>query len=99
MIWIRNYFFLLLQISIVFISIIFIQYCAVIKPPSGGPKDTTPPYLVHVNPPSGSLNYKGEKIVLQFSEYMNSNSIEKGIRIFKNFKFEVLLLYFDYIKF
>ena len=92
MFWIRNYFYLLLQRFIVFLSIIFIQYCAVIKPPSGGPKDTTPPYLVHVNPPSGSLNYKGEKIVLQFSEYMNSNSIEKGIRIFPNFKDELSIL-------
>ena len=92
MIWIRNYFYLFLQSSIVFISIIFIQYCAVIKPPSGGPMDTTPPYLVHVNPPSGSLNYKGEKIILQFSEYMNSNSIEKGIRIFPNFKDELSIL-------
>jgi len=92
MIWIRNYFCLFLQSSIVFILIIFIQYCAVIKPPSGGPMDTTPPYLVHVNPPSGSLNYKGEKIILQFSEYMNSNSIEKGIRIFPNFKDELSIL-------
>ena len=76
-----NYYFLF-RSFIVFISIFYIQFCAVIKPPSGGPKDTTPPYLVGVDPPSGSLNYKGQEIVLKFSEYMDSNSIEKGIRIF-----------------
>ena len=92
MIWIRNYFHLLLQTLVACISILFIQYCAVIKVPSGGPKDMTPPYILNVSPSTGSLNYKGEKIVIQFSEYMNPKSIENGIRIFPNIKGELPIL-------
>ena len=91
MICLSNYYFLL-RSSIIFISLFYIQFCAVVKPPSGGPKDTTPPYLVDVNPPSGTLNYKGKEIVLKFSEYMDSNSIEKGIRIFPIIQKELSIL-------
>ena len=89
---IRNYFYLFLQTLFACISILFIQYCAVIKAPSGGPKDMTPPYILNVSPPTGSLNYKGEKIVIKFSEYMNPKSIENGIRIFPNIKGELPIL-------
>ena len=89
---IRKIFYNLLPFSIIFITIFFIQDCAVIKPPSGGPKDTTPPFLINVNPPSGSLYYKSEKIVLEFSEYMDPNSIEKGIRIFPYLEVEISIL-------
>ena len=91
MICLSNYYFLL-RSFIIFISLFYIQSCAVVKPPSGGPKDTTPPYLVSVNPPSGTLNYKGKEIVLKFSEYMDSNSIEKGIRIFPIIQKELSIL-------
>ncbi len=84
-----NFYF---QIFITFLLLLFFQNCAVIKAPSGGPKDTTPPYLIEINPPSGSLNYKGEKIILKFSEYMNPKSIEKGIRIFPNITDELPIL-------
>ena len=92
MIWITNYFHLLLQTLALLISMLFLQYCAVIKAPSGGPKDVTPPYILKVSPPSGSMNYKGEKIVIQFSEYMNPKSIENGIRIFPNINDELPIL-------
>ena len=92
MIWIRNYFYLPLQILVLMISMLFIQNCAVIKAPSGGPKDETPPFVLNVSPPSGSLNYKGEKITIQFSEYMNPKSIENGIRIFPNIEGELPIL-------
>ena len=39
--------------------------------PSGGPKDTIPPVLVKITPPSGSTNFPtaGGKIALQYNEY------------------------------
>ena len=89
---IRKICYNLLPFSIIFITIFFIQDCAVIKPPSGGPKDTTAPFVINVNPPSGSLYYKSEKIVLEFSEYMDPNSIEKGIRIFPYLEDEISIL-------
>ena len=92
MIWINNYFYLFFRTLFLMISILFVQYCAVIKAPSGGPKDVTPPYILNVSPPTGSINFKGEKIVIKFSEYMNPKSIENGIRIFPNINDELPIL-------
>lgn len=39
-------------------------------PPTGGPRDSIPPTLVNANPGERSLNFKGNKIVLTFSEYV-----------------------------
>ena len=86
--WVRNLLYPFFG-GLVFILLLFIGSCAVIKPPSGGPKDTTPPLLVHEEPPSGTLHYKGEQIRLEFSEYMDEASIEKGIRIFPNIEGDV----------
>jgi hypothetical protein len=44
--------------------------CAVIVPPGGGPKDTIPPALVKAVPNDSSLNFKGNKIILTFDEYV-----------------------------
>ena len=87
--WVRNLLYPFFGGLVSIIILLFIGSCAVIKPPSGGPKDTTPPLLVYEEPPSGTLQYKGEKIRLEFSEYMDEASIEKGIRIFPNIEGEV----------
>ena len=87
--WVRNLLYPFLGGLVSIIFLLFIGSCAVIKPPSGGPKDTTPPQLVYEEPPSGTLQYKGEQIRLEFSEYMDEASIEKGIRIFPNIEGEV----------
>jgi len=87
--WVRNLLYPFFGGLVSIIILHFIGSCAVIKPPSGGPKDTTPPQLVYEEPPSGTLQYKGEQIRLEFSEYMDEASIEKGIRIFPNIEGEV----------
>ena len=87
--WVRNLLYPFFGGLVSIIILLFIGSCAVIKPPSGGPKDTTPPQLVYEEPPSGTLQYKGEQIRLEFSEYMDESSIEKGIRIFPNIEGEV----------
>ena len=87
--WVRNLLYPFFGGLVSIIILHFIGSCAVIKPPSGGPKDTTPPQLVYEEPPSGTLQYKGEQIRLEFSEYMDEASIEKGIRIFPNIESEV----------
>ena len=87
--WVRNLLYPFFGGLVSIIILLFIGSCAVIKPPSGGPKDTTPPLLVYEEPPSGTLQYKGEQIRLEFSEYMDEASIEKGIRIFPNIEGEV----------
>lgn len=54
-------------------SMIFSHSCAnTTTPPSGGPKDTIPPYLTAVSPYPGSVNVPvhGTKLVLEFNEYV-----------------------------
>lgn len=55
--------------------------CAAIGPPSGGAKDITPPELLSVDPPSGTVRLMSPEIILSFSEYMDEKSFEKGIRV------------------
>ena len=87
--WVRNLLYPLFGGLVSIIVLLVIGSCAVIKPPSGGPKDTTPPLLIYEEPPSGTLQYNGEQIRLEFSEYMDEASIEKGIRIFPNIEGEI----------
>ena len=87
--WVRNLLYPFFGGLVSIIVLFFIGSCAVIKPPSGGPKDTTPPFLVYAEPPSGTLQYKGVQIRLEFSEYMDESSIKKGIRVFPNVEGEI----------
>jgi len=89
--WVRNLLYPFFGGLVSIIVLLFIGSCAVIKPPSGGPKDITPPLLVYAEPPSGTLQYKGEQIRLEFSEYIDESSIEKGIRVFPNIEDEILI--------
>ncbi len=44
--------------------------CAVIIPPGGGPRDSLPPQLVSANPKDSALNFKTNRIVLTFDEFV-----------------------------
>ena len=71
----------------------FILSCAAIQSPSGGEKDTTPPYIVSSFPENGRTNFNGQKIILTFSEYLNFNSVEKSIKITPIIKPEPTLVF------
>ncbi len=53
--------------------------CANIIPPSGGYKDTLAPILVSSVPRDSTLNFKGNKIVLSFDEYIELQSIQQQL--------------------
>lgn len=53
--------------------------CANMVTPTGGEKDSTPPYLVKSNPKIQSTNFKGKKIELEFNEYINVKDIQSQI--------------------
>ena len=55
--------------------------CARPKAPTGGEKDEIPPKLVEVNPKSGTLNFKGTKIIMKFDEYVKLDKIKKELSI------------------
>lgn len=42
--------------------------CATMGTPEGGPKDTTPPAVVRINPPQGTLNFKGRKLTVTMNK-------------------------------
>ena len=44
--------------------------CANIGRPEGGPRDLVPPVYVNSNPVPNQLNYKGEKVEIEFNEYI-----------------------------
>ncbi len=56
--------------------------CAAIAPPSGGPKDEEPPFLVEVEPPSGTIHFKGGTTRLLFSEYLLESSVTRAVQVF-----------------
>lgn len=53
--------------------------CAVIIPPSGGPRDTIPPQLVGENPRDSTLNFKGNRIVFTFDEFVELQDVPKNL--------------------
>lgn len=61
--------------------LLFLIQCAVRKPPSGGPKDTTPPSILNTFPQMDSTRVKNISYVeFQFNENVNRSSVEKAVR-------------------
>lgn len=56
-------------------SIFLLPRCANIVPPSGGPKDTTAPRMVGVNPMDSALHFKSKRVVFTFDEYVELDNI------------------------
>ena len=61
------------------VSVIF--SCAKQMPPSGGPRDITPPKIIKSTPASGSLNFKGKSIVVTFDEYVALDKVNEKFMI------------------
>lgn len=53
--------------------------CAQIGSPTGGPKDTTAPILVVANPPQFTTQFKGNKIVFTFNEYIDVKEVQNNL--------------------
>ena len=50
-------------------------------PPVGGPPDTTAPRVVATTPPNGTLNFSGDEVTIEFSEYMQESGAATHIVI------------------
>ena len=59
--------------DLLFKQLVFILFisCAAVMSPPGGPKDETPPELIEVTPPNGTTYFKGGRVELLFSEYID----------------------------
>ena len=53
--------------------------CANIIPPSGGPRDTTPPVLLFVTPADSTRNFDENRIVFEFDEYVELQDIPANL--------------------
>ena len=74
-----QYFPFIISIPIILISI-FLSSCGQQIAPSGGPKDSLPPKFIGSIPPSGTVNFKGNRLVLSFDEFITlDNPFEKLI--------------------
>ncbi|MBA2250201.1 MAG: Ig-like domain-containing protein [Chitinophagaceae bacterium] len=55
--------------------------CAQISYPTGGVRDSLPPKLKSANPPSGTTNFKGKNIVLNFDEYIQLQDLQQNLLV------------------
>jgi Bacterial Ig-like domain len=67
--------FFLALCSLLIFGVFCFTGCAVIVPPSGGPKDTIPPRLVSALPVDSVKHFAEKKIVLNFNEYIDGKDI------------------------
>ncbi|MEO6537175.1 MAG: Ig-like domain-containing protein [Ferruginibacter sp.] len=74
-----GFFTVLLVCCYAFIT--FSSGCAQIGTPTGGPRDTLPPVLVKASPDLKTLNFKGNKISLNFDEYINVQDLQTNLLI------------------
>ncbi|MEP6594552.1 MAG: Ig-like domain-containing domain [Ginsengibacter sp.] len=73
-------FFFLAIISIIEIQV-HISGCAQIISPTGGKRDSIPPVLLFANPPNGTTNFKGNRITLNFDEYIVIDQLRENLLV------------------
>ena len=56
--------------------------CANQLPPSGGEDDKIPPKIISIFPPPNTINFKDNKLVFKFNEYVDRRSFEESFYIF-----------------
>jgi len=71
----------LLVIVIIYKIVVFTSGCAQIIPPTGGPKDSVAPVMLKALPKDSTLDFKGNKIVLTFDEYVQLERPEEQLII------------------
>jgi len=67
-------------------AIIQIGGCANIVPPSGGPRDSIPPYAVYAKPKDSSTNIAPKEILISFNEYITTNGLQEQLIVSPNIK-------------
>ena len=65
----------------VLLAVLAAMGCARIVPPDGGAKDTLAPVLLSSVPPQGATNFKGQKAVLVFSEWIALSNLSQQLLI------------------
>ncbi|GGH80976.1 hypothetical protein GCM10011379_52650 [Filimonas zeae] len=66
----KHSYFPAFAIAVLLAALQLLPSCANIVPPSGGPRDSLPPVLVRAVPRDSVTNFTGNKIVIEFDEYV-----------------------------
>ena len=74
-----NIFYSLIVSFIIAVCMVQVVGCAQIGSPTGGPKDTLAPVLVEAHPDVNTTNFKGDKITLNFDEYIDLKDIQNNL--------------------
>lgn len=69
----------LITIFLLFFSSKIFVGCANIIPPSGGPRDSIPPVLMNATPKDSSVQFKTNKIVLTFNEFVELQNVQENV--------------------
>jgi len=67
--------------AIISVSILSGPGCANIVPPQGGPRDSIPPLLINANPADSSRNFKDNKIIFTFDEFVELQNIQENLMV------------------
>ena len=71
--------FLLFMMAVV--QAMLFSSCANIIPPVGGPRDSTAPILVRATPDNKTRNFKGNRITIQFDEYVEVTNTSDNVLV------------------
>jgi hypothetical protein len=72
---------------------LFTGGCAQIGAPTGGPKDTLAPVLVKASPENKTIQFKGNKVVLSFDEYIDLQDLPSNLLISPLQKYSPVISY------
>ena len=64
-----------------FITMVLASSCANIIPPSGGAMDTLPPVLISALPRDSATNFTGNRITLNFDEYIDLQNTFENVLV------------------
>lgn len=67
--------------SLAMLLVALIYGCASMRSPEGGPKDTTPPKVLKMEPKNYSTNFNAQKITIEFDEYFNLQNEFKEVSV------------------
>ena len=65
--------------------------CANIVPPSGGPRDSLPPYRVLSNPKDSAINVQPKEILIGFNEYITTTNLQENVVVSPSMKINPLI--------
>lgn len=74
-----NFFSFLRQFFYLVIILMLSSRCAQIMPLTGGEKDLSPPKIIRQIPENNSLNFKGNRIELEFDEYIQLKNFQEQL--------------------